>query len=121
MGYIDSVRDQVLPCCISAMKEIPCTQCGKCLPVCPAELDIPGLMEAYNRIISGNTDEDGVFVCSRSGTAEDRLSSEMKMSRDAAAPYKLPSLCVGCGQCMFACPEGIGIPAFMHELVLLDI
>ena len=67
------------------------------------ELDIPGLMAAYNRIVSGNADEGDVFVCSRYKQSE------------------LPSACVGCGQCMFTCPEGIGIPAIMHELVLLDI
>jgi len=85
------------------------------------ELDIRGLMGVYNRIVAGNTDEGDVFVCSRLETSPyDEVPGSGKKLRDVLGEDKLPSACVGCGQCMFACPEGIGIPAIMHELVVLD-
>ena len=98
------------------------------------ELDIPGLMAAYNRIVSGNADEGDVFVCSRYKQSENNAAAEdsgndalpkagqsRRRLSDVLPPDKLPSACVGCGQCMFTCREGIGIPAIIHELVLLDI
>ena len=38
------------------------------------------------------------------------------MRIDALEEEKRPAACIGCGQCMHACPQGIDVPAALAEL-----
>lgn len=73
---------------------VPCSACRYCCDTCPAELDIPLLIQAYNeKSISGRTW---------------RLASLRKSKR--------PDLCVGCGECAKHCPQKIDIPQIMEKM-----
>ena len=41
------------------------------------------------------------------------------MRIDALPDEKRPAACIGCGQCMHACPQGIDVPAALAELAEL--
>ncbi len=77
---------------------VPCTGCRYCCKGCPAELDIPLLLECYNTY----------------KTAEGNVPASMRL--DGLAEDKRADSCVGCGQCTHACPQGIDVPAVMQEL-----
>ena len=65
---------------------------GAVVDGCPAGLDIPMLLAAYNAF---------------------RLSSSEAERIEALPADKQPSACVGCGQCVKACPQGINVPAHL--------
>ena len=72
----------------------PCSACRYCCASCPAGLDIPLLIRAYNeRRISGKS-------------WRVKIPAGMK---DAAA-------CIQCGTCRERCPQKIDIPAIMREM-----
>lgn len=77
---------------------LPCTRCRYCCDGCPVGLDIPMLIHAYNDLkYSGS-------------------NMVIAMQFDAIPPEKQPDACIGCGACSAICPQGIDIPAAMHEL-----
>lgn len=69
-----------------------CTGCGYCLP-CPADLQIPKLMDAFNQRILDGKDE----------AMTDRLKWHWGIGPDAAAA------CVECGDCETACTQHLPI------------
>ena len=72
---------------------VPCSSCRYCCPVCPAELDIPLLIQAYN---------------------EHTVGGELwKLSGLAQA--KGPEACLQCGACAKRCPQRIPIPQVMKD------
>ena len=76
---------------------LPCTSCRYCCAGCPMELDIPLLINAYN---------------------DARLhpnSFTVPMMLDSLPEEKLPSACIGCGQCEQMCPQKIDIPKAMSD------
>ena len=75
---------------------VPCTGCRYCTPNCPAGLDIPRLLRAYNDAKVG-----GWW----------RLSSLSGLPDD-----EKPGACVGCGACMGHCPQTLRIPDYMAEM-----
>ena len=77
---------------------VPCTGCRYCCDGCPAELNIPMLLECYNTY----------------RTAEGNIPASMRL--DGLPEDKKADACVGCGQCTHACPQGINVPAVMKEL-----
>lgn len=73
---------------------VPCSGCRYCCDTCPAQLDIPGLMQYYNeKRISGETW---------------RLEGLLGLAG--------PENCLQCGTCVTKCPQKIDIPAVMKEL-----
>ena len=74
---------------------VPCTACRYCTEGCPMELNIPGIIAAYNGVRNG-----------------DHMA---KYNPDAADPSMDPRRCIGCGACASICPQGIKIPEIMPE------
>ena len=76
---------------------LPCTRCRYCCDGCPAGLDIPMLIHAYNDLKFGG----GMTVA---------------MQFDALPQDKKPSACLACGACAKICPQKIDIPAALSDL-----
>ena len=69
-----------------------CTGCGYCLP-CPAEVQIPKMMDAFNAKILDGSD----------GAITDRLKWHWGLAADAAAA------CIDCGACETVCTQHLPI------------
>ena len=76
---------------------VPCTACRYCCDGCPAGLDIPALISAYNDL-------------------KLEFSFTPMMYLESLAAEKLPSACLGCGACEQICPQGIHVPEIMSGL-----
>jgi hypothetical protein len=77
---------------IGASFEGFCTGCGYCLP-CPAEVQIPKMMDAFNAKILDGSD----------GAITDRLKWHWGLAADAAAA------CIDCGACETVCTQHLPI------------
>ncbi|MBQ3598083.1 MAG: aldo/keto reductase [Clostridia bacterium] len=75
------------------LNSVPCTACRYCTEGCPAGLDIPDLIKAYNR-----KEFEG-------------LGRVKKLEED-----KKPSACIGCRACEAVCPQNIKIADIMSEM-----
>ena len=82
---------------IAAKTALPCTACKYCVEGCPAQLDIPRLIEIYNK----HAYSDAEFVASQ---AQEELGD--------VTP---PSACIGCRACEDACPQSIKISEMMSD------
>ena len=90
---------------------IPCTDCKYCMP-CPYGVDIPGVFMHYNKCVN----EDYI--------EEDRQDPGYRKARRAylvSLDRGLPKLqqadhCIGCAQCVEACPQHIAIPGQMRRI-----
>ena len=82
----------------SMKNSVPCTACRYCCDGCPAGLDIPLLLSAYNEIRFSPT-------------------SNVKMRVEAIPEEKQPTSCIGCGACAAVCPQNIDIPGAMTDFV----
>ena len=67
---------------------VPCSSCRYCCPACPAGLDIPLLIQAYNEHTAGG---------------------ELWKLSDLSQT-KGPESCLQCGACVRRCPQRIDIP-----------
>ena len=76
---------------------VPCTGCRYCCDSCPAELDIPMLMDEYNELRFS-------------------LSHLVRMRMELLPKEKRPEACMGCGKCTKRCPQNIDVPAAMQDL-----
>ena len=75
--------------------KVLCTDCGYCLP-CPQGIAIPRVFSLYNEGAMYNTDASRFYA------------SMQEQKNDA-------SLCVECGQCLAACPQGLPITDHLKE------
>ena len=85
-------REALLALAERMKNAVPCTACRYCVDGCPADLDIPMLLSAYNAF---------------------RLSASEAEPVEALPADRQPSACVACGQCVRACPQGIDVPAHL--------
>ena len=79
-----------------------CTGCGYCLP-CPADLEIPKLMDVYNQKILDGAD----------GAMRDRLKWHWNLAPDVAAA------CLQCGDCETACTQHLPIRERLEAIAAL--
>ena len=97
---LTSAQTELLLCLADSMKNsLPCTACGYCREGCPAGLDIPMLISAYNELRFGP-----------------EAGQTPAMQIEALPEDKLPSACIGCGACSAVCPQKIDIPGAMKDL-----
>ena len=90
---------------------VPSTDSKYCMP-CPYGVDIPGVFSHYNKCVNEGFIED------------DRQSPEYRKARRAylvSLDRNLEKLrqadhCIGCAQCVDACPQRIGIPGQMRRI-----
>ena len=74
---------------------VPCTNCGYCLKVCPANIGIPSSIAGLNYAIN--------FEDNASGFAQMRTLVKFNEGRE------FPTECTRCGACEAACPQNLPI------------
>ena len=94
------------------LKTIPCNECNYCMP-CPYGIDIPGVLSHYNKCIAdGNLPNRGAM-----DPDYRRERRAFLVGYDRAVPrLRQAAHCIGCGQCIDHCPQGIDIPKEMQRL-----
>ena len=80
---------------------VPCTGCHYCVSHCPAELDIPRLLELYNE----HNFAGGGFLA--------------PFGLRALGEGQQPSDCLGCGSCAAVCPQRIKIPEILEKFAAM--
>jgi len=76
--------------------QVPCTVCRYCCDGCSANINIPAVLEVYNKYKT-----DGSWALNEMKTVDSEGKAED---------------CIACGECSVHCPQGIDIPAIMQEL-----
>ncbi len=106
MALLESVAERY-----SQFPLIECTGCQYCMP-CPYGLDIPGIFKYYNKCLNeGLLRED-------TGDAEYRRARRAFLQgyNSSVPRLRQAEQCIGCGQCMEACPQHIKISDHMREI-----
>ncbi len=83
----------------SMLDLVPCTACRYCTEGCPAELEIPKIIAAWNGVKNGD------FMA--------------RYDPDTAGDAMDPRRCVSCAACAAVCPQGIDIPSIMARFPAL--
>ena len=96
----DADRARILGTAESLKSGVPCTGCRYCCDGCPAGLEIPTLLKAYNDLSYGFSFSPMMFL--------ESLPEEQRASA-----------CLECGQCNSVCPQGIDVPKAFAELTKL--
>jgi len=131
MTYMEHLRDNLLSYCplkpltaeemkflegeiatqIVDYKTIPCNDCKYCMP-CPYGIDIPGIFVHYNKCLNEShvphSTEDPDYRASRRAFL---IGYDRSVPRMRQADH-----CIGCGQCVPACPQRIRIPREMRKI-----
>ena len=79
------------------LNRIPCTSCRYCTDSCPANLDIPKLINMYSEAVY----DKGLWL--------------LNFTLGAMGDNERPSACLDCGKCNLLCPQGIDIPGAMKD------
>ncbi len=83
---------------LRAAGTVPCTGCKYCVEGCPAEINIPAILDLLNEY-------------ARFGSLESAKRSYGFRTRGKG----LASACVNCGQCLNACPQHIESAVYMEK------
>ncbi len=90
---------------------VPCNDCKYCMP-CPYGLDIPAILLHYNKCVNEGKMTDN---------PQDEHYREARRAYLVGYDRSVPKLrqanrCIGCGQCVVHCPQGIDIPKELHRI-----
>lgn len=96
LSVLGSITNEML-----GKKTLPCTACKYCMEKCPQGLDIPMLIDMFNK---HNFSGEGF----NAAMSIDKLSEEEK-----------PSACIGCKSCEAVCPQNIKIAQAMTDFTNL--
>ncbi len=106
LSYMDDfkpVTDEEKAILEEAAKElkfaIPCTACRYCTDGCPMNINIPEIFAAYNRMKQD---------IHKKWEAREKYAEILKTSGS-------PEDCIGCEQCVNACPQHLEIPKLLSE------
>ena len=90
---------------------IPCTDCKYCMP-CPYGVDIPGVFGHYNKCVNeGLIEDDRQHPNYRKARRAYLVSLDRNLAKLSQADH-----CIGCAQCVDACPQRIAIPGQMRRI-----
>ena len=107
---------QLLETVAAKMNEYPlvyCTDCKYCMP-CPYGINIPGVFQFYNRNV-----REGTYVVSAEQKDYAKARKKYLLEYDKAVPtLRQADHCIGCGQCLEACPQGIQIHSELRRIDL---
>ena len=93
------------------LNTIPCNDCKYCMP-CPYGLNIPAIFVHYNKCI-----KEGNIPNERMDEEYWRQRRAFLVGYDRSVPrLRQADHCIGCGECMSHCPQGIDIPAEMQRI-----
>lgn len=92
-------------------QNIPCTDCKYCMP-CPYGIDIPANFLHYNKCVN-----HGYVSKSHLDANYEEARRAFLIGYDRRVPkLSQASRCIGCGQCVSHCPQGIDIPSQMRMI-----
>ena len=92
-------------------QNIPCTDCKYCMP-CPYGIDIPANFLHYNKCVN-----HGYVSKSHLDANYEKARRAFLIGYDRRVPkLRQASHCIGCGQCVSRCPQGIDIPSQMRMI-----
>ena len=90
---------------------IPCNDCKYCMP-CPFGIDIPAILLHYNKCLN----EDKIPINSQDENYRAARRAYL-IGYDRSVPkLRQANHCIGCGQCVPHCPQGINIPIQLHRI-----
>ncbi|MFR9521781.1 MAG: aldo/keto reductase, partial [Rikenellaceae bacterium] len=96
---------------LSDYPTVDCNDCLYCMP-CPYGLDIPGIFSHYNKCVN-----EGKVVSSRDDDEYRKARRAYLVSYDRAIPTRRQAdRCIGCGECIHHCPQGINIPSQLNRI-----
>ncbi len=131
MTYMEHLKDNLLTYCplqplseeemeylhtdiankIFGLENIPCNDCKYCMP-CPYGVDIPGIFVHYNKCKNeGILPREVGDADYRKHRRQFLISLDRSVERQRQADH-----CIGCGQCVPHCPQGIRIPRELQKL-----
>lgn len=96
LSVLGSITNEML-----GKKTLPCTACKYCMAKCPQGLDIPMLIDMFNK---HNFSGEGFNAA---------------MSIDTLSEKEKPSACIGCKSCETVCPQNIKIAQAMTDFANL--
>lgn len=93
------------------MQTVPCTNCKYCMP-CPYGVNIPAIFVHYNKCKN-----EGTLPMDATSADYSRLRRQYLISFDRnIEKLRQPQHCIGCGECMSHCPQGIRIPEQLQKI-----
>jgi len=104
--FLYDIANQML-----GQQTIPCNDCKYCMP-CPYGVDIPGIFVHYNKCKN-----EGTLPVDKQDENYAKFRRQYLIGIDRSVPkLRQANHCIGCGQCVPACPQNIPIPQELQKI-----